>query len=460
MRSTTRNTKVNDHYRLQQSRRLIVLLVALLLANLQLGGRLASASRLGAASVVTPDITTATPLPGALQIINASPTNQFDPHVDCNLASYGDDRFGELTVRYFDFTTNTDAAIPVVAGLDFLSEVSGSRIVFTRVTREGSQIGVFDTATGAIATVPGGYQRTNASISGTLVAFEDRGFSANSRESEIVAYDLATGATTRLSNDSLMDLDPMVTPTGDAVVFQKCQTTGFGCDIYVATRTSSGGFTVSPLTGPAGEESNVDTNGTIVVYESTVGGESDIAYQPISGGAETRIALPGAQRNPSIAGHLISFESQTPEGNFDIFVYDTANNRLHRLPQTPVDESLNDITVCGGQARVVFSSPGANGDFDVFAFTFSLPSSAAGQITDLRNLVISFNLPHGIEHSLLVKLDDALAAVNAGDTAGACESLNAFINQARAQRGKKISAAQAAQLINGANQIKQTLGCQ
>jgi hypothetical protein len=57
-------------------------------------------------------------------------------------------------------------------------------------------------------------------------------------------------------------------------------------------------------------------------------------------------------------------------------------------------------------------------------------------------------------------LQDALAAIAVADTATACDSLTAFIKQCQAQSGKKLTAQQASQLINSANQIKGDLGCQ
>jgi hypothetical protein len=61
---------------------------------------------------------------------------------------------------------------------------------------------------------------------------------------------------------------------------------------------------------------------------------------------------------------------------------------------------------------------------------------------------------------LITKLQDALAAISAGGTGTACDSLTAFINECQAQSGKKLTADQASQLINSANQIKTGLGCQ
>ncbi|HEY1403547.1 MAG TPA: hypothetical protein VGB05_05430 [Pyrinomonadaceae bacterium] len=83
----------------------------------------------------------------------------------------------------------------------------------------------------------------------------------------------------------------------------------------------------------------------------------------------------------------------------------------------------------------------------------------AGRIADLNALVRSFNLQHGTENSLTVKLRDALNAFNAGDTAVACAKLADFTNHTRAQSGKKLTTAQATQLIDEANSIRAALGC-
>ena len=72
-------------------------------------------------------------------------------------------------------------------------------------------------------------------------------------------------------------------------------------------------------------------------------------------------------------------------------------------------------------------------------------------------VVTSAHLDHGPETALLAKLTAALAALDAGDTAGARESLRAFVNQVSARRGKKIPVAQADQLIAAANAILASL---
>lgn len=97
-----------------------------------------------------------------------------------------------------------------------------------------------------------------------------------------------------------------------------------------------------------------------------------------------------------------------------------------------------------------------NGTFDLFLHDRGGP---AEHIEDLADLVESFDLHHGIENSLLAKLQAALDAVNAGDLATACAALADFINEVSAQAGKKITGEQASQLIDTATGIRAALGC-
>jgi microsomal dipeptidase-like Zn-dependent dipeptidase len=101
----------------------------------------------------------------------------------------------------------------------------------------------------------------------------------------------------------------------------------------------------------------------------------------------------------------------------------------------------------------------ASGNQATCNFTVKV-KGAAEQINDLISLLRSYQLESGIENSLLVKLQPALAALQAGDIATACIRLTAFINEVKAQSGKKfITAAQANQMVAAAQQIKDVLGC-
>ena len=439
------------------SRRVIVLLMIVALVAASVVPNLVVARSAEPQVIVSPSAQT---LPGMFQVVNAGSGDQTDPHVDCNLVSYtNDDFFGSSTVRYLDFSTGIDRAIPF-NGQDSLSRVSGNQIVFTEASQIGDQIVVFDTASQTRTVIPGN-RRSSPAIGGTLVAFEDRSFSSNWNESEISLYDVSTATLTRLTDDTLFDGNAAVSPNGNAVVWEKCQTSAFDCDVYAAIQTSPSVFTTTALTGAEGEDHQPETNGAIVVYASNRGGETDIYFQPVTGGAETRLSIPGDQRDPSISGNLIAFESQGQPFNpteYDILAYDISGGKLYRVTNTPTDETLSHISVCNGTGRLVYAAPAS--DYDVYAFTFQVPSSTANQINDLIALVHNFNLPDGIENSLTTKLRDALAAIDVSDNATACDSLTAFISEVQAQSGKKLTAQQSAQLINSANQIKTSLGCQ
>jgi DNA-binding GntR family transcriptional regulator len=64
-----------------------------------------------------------------------------------------------------------------------------------------------------------------------------------------------------------------------------------------------------------------------------------------------------------------------------------------------------------------------------------------------------------METSFVAKLRAALAALEAGDAAGACESLQDFINHAEAQAGKALEPEEASLIIGEAQAIRSALGC-
>jgi hypothetical protein len=65
----------------------------------------------------------------------------------------------------------------------------------------------------------------------------------------------------------------------------------------------------------------------------------------------------------------------------------------------------------------------------------------------------------GPGHSLADKVALAKSYFDAGDTADACGTLNGFINEVKAQTGKKITPAQAADFIAQAQAIEALLSC-
>jgi hypothetical protein len=81
-------------------------------------------------------------------------------------------------------------------------------------------------------------------------------------------------------------------------------------------------------------------------------------------------------------------------------------------------------------------------------------------IEDLALAVVEMNLQNGIENSLDSKLDAALEALSdvvANNDGTATNTLQAFINAVEAQRGNKLTEAQADQLIAAAQEIQDLL---
>jgi hypothetical protein len=87
------------------------------------------------------------------------------------------------------------------------------------------------------------------------------------------------------------------------------------------------------------------------------------------------------------------------------------------------------------------------------------PTSIAQKIADVMALLSGFGVRRGIEHSLMVKLEQARNSIDRGNTTSACGQLGAFVNETRAQSGKALATGQAAQLIASVGELLTTLGC-
>ena len=408
---------------------------------------------------IFPQTTTIPMLAGTTQPINNRVGNQTSPRVACNLASYTDDDLeGSSTIKYLDFATNTEHVVPGNA-LDRLSDTDGQRIAFTQFGNSGDQIFIYDVASQTTISIPGS-NNSQPEIGGNLIAFVHWTTFTPSPQLQVHVYDQNTGSVIQLTNDQLSNLNPAVSADGKVVVWEKCQLDQTDCDIYSATRTGSDTFTTRLVSG-AGEDRFPDTNGQLIVYISDKSGENDIYFQRVDGSNEMHLSIPGDQRDLRMSGNLLVFESQMSDRSYDIFVYDLTTARLYQATNTPgISETLSDIAAgCDGINRIVYAIPGF-GAFDVYGFTFQLSDSINDQLNDLIALVQSFNLHDGTEASLITKLQDALAAVNASNTAIACDSLTAFINASQAQSGKKLTAGEVQQLVESATQVKSDLGCQ
>jgi uncharacterized membrane protein len=111
-----------------------------------------------------------------------------------------------------------------------------------------------------------------------------------------------------------------------------------------------------------------------------------------------------------------------------------------------------------GTTTVTCHATDAAGNLATTTFTVTVLSGAA-QIANLLQQVESITPPRKLGGSLPNKLNSALASLQAGHTAGACGTLQDFINEVKARSGKKLSTADATLLIAAATQIRAPLGC-
>lgn len=181
-----------------------------------------------------------------------------------------------------------------------------------------------------------------------------------------------------------------------------------------------------------------DSNGTIDVFRRavTAGDENPPALD-----------LPGTISVPatSAAGAAVEYDV-------------SADDDTDPAPSIACAPSSGS-TFAIGDTTVTCTATDAAGNEASGSFTVHV-SGAGEQIDDLqRLLVVIGDIPQSLRQSLNAKLIDAEAALAGSDTADACDDLKAFVAQARAQSGRKLTTDLAAVLIERAGRVRQVLGC-
>ena len=220
-------------------------------------------------------------------------------------------------------------------------------------------------------------------------------------------------------------------------------------------------------TGVSGAQ-NVD-----VLIENFVATARGTYYAVITGVPETETTslLVTGYPNPTSVGasHSFTVTAKTACGNTSVgymgTIHFSSSDTAASLPAdymfTPADSGSHTFIA-------TFNTGGTQSLTATDTTTSSITGTqsgivvktAADEINDLIAKVRSLpNVPSGTKNALLAKLNAALTALKANNTATACARMQDFINLVQAQSGKKIPAIVAAGLIADATQIRTTIGC-
>lgn len=180
--------------------------------------------------------------------------------------------------------------------------------------------------------------------------------------------------------------------------------------------------------------------------------DSDDSNGPVSTSftvtvTDTDLALTGGPAS-------LTVNATSPAGAVVNYTPPTAVDEDLPLPAVTCDTPPGSTFAIGTTTVTCSASDGDDSNGPV-STTFTVTVvGAAGQLQQLAAAVVGV----GPGTSLADKVRQAEAFLAAGDTADAKSVLNAFINEVKAQSGKKITQATAAQLIAAAQQIIAVIG--
>ena len=247
--------------------------------------------------------------------------------------------------------SDSSTIVPTTNGTANVSQISddGNHVVFSAQTNTGSAIYDWNPSTPSdpaiLVSDPTSTFAIKPAISGdgSVVVYEDRSFSPNPLESEVVVRDLTTGVAViikpnELGDTQTRDVQPSISADGNYVAFASSDTAQLNGDVFLFDRAANGGngeLTNISLSLPTnGEEfisrDAISGEGQFVVFMSTSGGQTDVFVWDRDTGDTANITaeIDGLARNASISedGRYIAFEANPDGLQFDIY---RAENPLH-----------------------------------------------------------------------------------------------------------------------------------
>lgn len=210
----------------------------------------------------------------------------------------------------------------------------------------------------------------------------------------------------------------------------------------------------------------INEAGDIVGWSGSLAGTEPALY-PSSGGVVALGSLGGTQGSGfgiNDAGIVVGY-SYTTANQRHAILYESAlhdlNDRIdpasgwELMAATGINNS-GEIVGWGCKNAAVVGDACDNGG-PSFRRAFLL--TPIGSFDDIEDLILSFDLPNGIETSLLVKLAAARRAIEAGRIATGCALLRTLTNEVEAQSGKGLTVAQADTLLQAIRLLRIEIGC-
>jgi X-Pro dipeptidyl-peptidase len=240
--------------------------------------------------------------------------------------------------------------------------------------------------------------------------------------------------------------------------------TGFGSSVIPGTQYEFKWPTLpNDFTFPAGHRIGVVLGANFSGYgsvngmtQSTVTVDTKLSkvILPIVGGYPSALAAGLVDSDPPVLTlpAPITVDAVSPAGRTVTFTA-TATDLIDPSP-TVTCTPASGSTFAIGTTAVSCTAKDSSGNETTDTFTVHV-RGAGEQLVTLRGDAIGV----GPGTSLADKVKAVQTAVAAGDKADACSTLTAFVNQVKANVGKKLTQAQANDLIAEATQIRHVLGC-
>lgn len=382
------------------------------------------------------------------QPISATPEDQWSPAISGDRIVWQDYRSGNYDLYLFDLATGNEQQISADPVNQWFPGISGDRIVWTEIywsVADGAMLAhiyLLDLATGtkqrittADAKVTWEDQQRIA-ISGDRIVWTDH----RNGNADIYLFDLsapdATPPTITPPPDVSTGNDPGL---ASAAVNPGSATATDGCSNVVVLGARSDGLAL-------GDPYPVGV--TTITWTAT-----DEAGNPAS--AEQHITVVDVEAPVLSVPEDFETDATSPSGAEVVYTATATDNvGVATFACTPASGTLLAIDT----HTVSCSASDAAGNTATAAFLVTV-KGAEEQVTDLQDTVAGLDLPEGTEASLGQQLDNAQAAIAAGQPGTACNQLRAFINHVTAQIGKKLTAEEGAILIAEAERIRAALGC-